>query len=255
MDAPRTRWRAARPLQEGAWTKGEVGPTHGRFREYAPRALAGLARNAPPAEPLAPRLPTGTRWKAAGAARDRCVAWGAARTTDVARNGPCAYHRAVPQCCVGLPDGSGVFFPPCLKRSGPSFFTARFACGCRKPRVIGPDIFFAPKPRNVGAARNLIRPSRFRPGGSGQHGWLSMTPDDFRQLALSQPGAKEVFRRGDSAFRVLRKTFASLEGPVAKVRLTSEQQSMFIHAAPRTFAPVPGGWGWLGACACQRSDR
>ena len=77
-----------------------------------------------------------------------------------------------------------------------------------------------------------------------------MTPDDFRRLALSQPEAAEVFRRGHSEFRVLRKTFASLEGPadsVATIQLTPEQQSMFIHAAPRTFAPVPGGWGWLGA--------
>ena len=73
-----------------------------------------------------------------------------------------------------------------------------------------------------------------------------MTPDDFRQLALSQLGAKEVFRRGDSDFRVLRKTFASLEGPIAKVQLTSEPQAMFIQAAAQTFVPVPGGWGRLG---------
>jgi hypothetical protein len=77
-----------------------------------------------------------------------------------------------------------------------------------------------------------------------------MIPDDFRRLALSQPGAKEVFRRGRSDFLVLRKIFASLEGPadsVATIKLTPDQQSMFMHAAPRTFVPVSGGWGRLGA--------
>ncbi len=31
------------------------------------------------------------------------------------------------------------------------------------------------------------------------------------------------------------------------VQLTSEQQAMFMQAAPRTFVPVPGGLGWLRA--------
>jgi hypothetical protein len=31
------------------------------------------------------------------------------------------------------------------------------------------------------------------------------------------------------------------------VHLTSEQQAMFMQAAPRTFVPVPGGSGWLRA--------
>ena len=77
-----------------------------------------------------------------------------------------------------------------------------------------------------------------------------MTPDDFRQIALSMPEAVEVFRRGRSEFRVERKTFASLEGPgdtVAVLSLTSEQQAMFVHAAGSTFVQVPGGWGWLGS--------
>ena len=79
---------------------------------------------------------------------------------------------------------------------------------------------------------------------------LAMTPNDFRLLALSQPEAVEVFRKGRSDFRVWRKSFASLKGPadsVATVQLTPEQQAMFMHAAPGTFVPVPGGWGRLGA--------
>ncbi len=77
-----------------------------------------------------------------------------------------------------------------------------------------------------------------------------MTPDVFRRLALSQPEVVEVYYRGRSEFRVLRRSFASLGGPadsVAMVHLTSEQQSMFMQAAPRTFVPVPGDSGWLRA--------
>jgi hypothetical protein len=78
----------------------------------------------------------------------------------------------------------------------------------------------------------------------------AMTPDDFRRIALSMPEAKEVYRRGQSEFRVERKTFASLGGPadtVATLNLTSEQQAVFMDAAPRSFVSVPGGWGRLGS--------
>jgi hypothetical protein len=80
--------------------------------------------------------------------------------------------------------------------------------------------------------------------------YLAMTPNDFRRLALSRPEAVEVFRKGRSDFRVRRKSFASLKGhadSAATVQLTPEQQAMFMHAAPGTFVPVPGGWGRLGA--------
>jgi hypothetical protein len=75
-----------------------------------------------------------------------------------------------------------------------------------------------------------------------------MTPDVFRRLALSQPKVMEVYYRGHSEFRVLGRSFASLGGPVdsvAMIQLTSEQQAMFMKAAPRTFAPVPAGSGRL----------
>jgi hypothetical protein len=77
-----------------------------------------------------------------------------------------------------------------------------------------------------------------------------MTPDDFRLLALSQPGTVEVFRRGHSEFKLLRKSFASLGGSVdsvATIQLTPDQQAMFMQEAPRIFVPVAGGWGRLGA--------
>jgi integrase len=70
-----------------------------------------------------------------------------------------------------------------------------------------------------------------------------MIPDGFRRLALSQPEVVEIYQRGHSEFVVLRRSFASLRGPadsVAMIQLTSEQQAMFMQAAPRTFVPVPG---------------
>jgi hypothetical protein len=71
------------------------------------------------------------------------------------------------------------------------------------------------------------------------------------------PEAVEVFRRGRSEFRVERKAFATLEGPadtVAVLSLTSEQQAMFMHAAARTFASAPGGWGRLGSTNILLTD-
>jgi hypothetical protein len=71
-----------------------------------------------------------------------------------------------------------------------------------------------------------------------------MGPDDFRRIALSMPGAAEVYRRGASHFRVERKTFASLEGPgdaLATINFTPDQQSMFMDAAPKAFQPAAGG--------------
>jgi hypothetical protein len=72
-----------------------------------------------------------------------------------------------------------------------------------------------------------------------------MIPDDFRRLALSQRQAVEVYRWGQWQFCVLRRSFASLAGPahsVATVQLTSEQQAVFVDAAPRIFLPGPATW-------------
>jgi len=73
-----------------------------------------------------------------------------------------------------------------------------------------------------------------------------MTPDVFRRLALSQPKVVEVYYRGQSEFRVLRRSFASLGGPadsVAMVQLTSEQQAAWTLAY-ECFGPRPHKWDW-----------
>jgi hypothetical protein len=81
-----------------------------------------------------------------------------------------------------------------------------------------------------------------------------MSPEDFRRIALSMPKAVEVFQLGHPVFRVGRKAFATLEGPAnstAVVRLTPDQQAMFMSQAPTIFAPVAGGWGRLGSTNVQ----
>jgi hypothetical protein len=76
-----------------------------------------------------------------------------------------------------------------------------------------------------------------------------MTPDDFRRIALSMPGAEELSRYGKSHFRVGRKTFATFEGPGASrvvLNLTADQQTAFTGNTLAVFAPVEGGDGRLG---------
>jgi hypothetical protein len=51
-------------------------------------------------------------------------------------------------------------------------------------------------------------------------------------------------------FRVRGKIFATFphaEEDVGMVKLTSDQQCMFIRAEPKVFTPVKGGWGRQGA--------
>ena len=55
---------------------------------------------------------------------------------------------------------------------------------------------------------------------------------------------------GHPDFRVRGKIFASLGYPDADwgmVKLTPEQQHMFVHSEPAVFAVVKGGWGRRGA--------
>ena len=76
-----------------------------------------------------------------------------------------------------------------------------------------------------------------------------MTPDDFRRIALSLPGAIESSHMGHPDFRTSGKIFATL-GPPGKVwamvKLTPEQQRDFVAEAPEMFVPVKGGWGRNG---------
>ncbi len=76
-----------------------------------------------------------------------------------------------------------------------------------------------------------------------------MTADEFRDLALAMPEATESEHMNHPDFRVRGKIFATL-GPDADwgmVKLTPEQQSLFIRTEPAVFRPVNGAWGARGA--------
>jgi hypothetical protein len=75
-----------------------------------------------------------------------------------------------------------------------------------------------------------------------------MTADDFRSLALSFPEASEESHMGHPDFRVRGKIFATL-GPDegwGMVKLTAEQQGLFVRTEPSVFQPVNGAWGRRG---------
>jgi hypothetical protein len=77
-----------------------------------------------------------------------------------------------------------------------------------------------------------------------------MTERDFRTIALSMPEAVEGAHMGHPDFRVAGKIFATLRYPrrgFGMVRLTPEQQELFVKTNPDGFTPVPGKWGERGA--------
>jgi len=77
-----------------------------------------------------------------------------------------------------------------------------------------------------------------------------MTPDTFRQIALSMPEAVERSHMAHPDFRIGGKIFATLFGTgvdYGMVKLTPEQQQRVIKAKPLIYSPVKGGWGVRGA--------
>ena len=77
-----------------------------------------------------------------------------------------------------------------------------------------------------------------------------MTPDEFRQLALSLPESTTSQHMDHPDFRVRNKVFATLGYPDDEwgmIKLTTQQQAVFVHSHPGIFQPVKGGWGRKGA--------
>ena len=77
-----------------------------------------------------------------------------------------------------------------------------------------------------------------------------MTAREFRRIALSLPQASEAAHMGHPDFRVAGRIFATLGYPRngwGMVKLTPEQQELFVKSQPAAFAPVKGGWGRGGA--------
>ena len=76
-----------------------------------------------------------------------------------------------------------------------------------------------------------------------------MTPEQFRRLAVSSPGAEEHEHHRHPDFRIGGKIFATMGYPDethAMVKLTPEQQSEFIHDHPEVFSASAGKWGEQG---------
>jgi len=77
-----------------------------------------------------------------------------------------------------------------------------------------------------------------------------MSPDQFRRLAIGLPEASESAHMRHPDFRVGGKIFATLGYPDkawAMVKLTADQQLLFVTAHPDVFVPVKGAWGRKGA--------
>jgi hypothetical protein len=77
-----------------------------------------------------------------------------------------------------------------------------------------------------------------------------MTPNEFRELALSFPEAIESAHMHHPDFRVGGKIFATLGYPEessAMVKLSADDQKEFVRTSPRVFTSVKGAWGRQGA--------
>jgi hypothetical protein len=77
-----------------------------------------------------------------------------------------------------------------------------------------------------------------------------MTPNEFRELALSFPEAIESQHMRHPDFRVGGKIFATLGYPnedSAMVKLSPADQKEFVRTSPGIFRPVKGAWGRQGA--------
>lgn len=80
-----------------------------------------------------------------------------------------------------------------------------------------------------------------------------ISPDRFREIALSFEGTVEVPHMERAAFRTTRRIFATLppDGETANLLLDAALQEALCEEQPKVFAPVPGGWGRMGYTTVQ----
>src|SRR5215471_14758280 len=77
-----------------------------------------------------------------------------------------------------------------------------------------------------------------------------MTPNEFRQLALSFPKVIESTHMHHPDFRVGGRIFATIGYPnkdSAVVKLSPDEQKEFVRSNPGVFKLVKGAWGQQGA--------
>src|SRR4026209_2298637 len=76
-----------------------------------------------------------------------------------------------------------------------------------------------------------------------------MTPSDFRDLALALPETTESAHMSHPHFRVGGKIFATLGAPDeahGMVKLSPEDQALFVRTEPKVVRPADGAWGRQG---------
>ena len=77
-----------------------------------------------------------------------------------------------------------------------------------------------------------------------------MTSNEFRKMALDFPEVVESSHMEHPDFRVGGKIFATFGVPDpgwGMVKLTPDEQELFVQMEPEGFRPVKGGWGCQGA--------
>jgi hypothetical protein len=81
---------------------------------------------------------------------------------------------------------------------------------------------------------------------------MPVTPARAREMALALPLASEAPHFDRTAFRTPRKIFATL-GTKDDLNLMFDPdlRDFYCEQAPEAFAPVPGGWGRMGATRCD----
>jgi YjbR protein len=82
-----------------------------------------------------------------------------------------------------------------------------------------------------------------------------MTPNQFRRIALGMNGAVEGSHMDHPDFRANGRIFATLYPDNARgmVKLTPEQQEVFMRSDPETFEPAAGAWGRQGCTTVRLS--
>ena len=84
-----------------------------------------------------------------------------------------------------------------------------------------------------------------------------MTPARVRKFAVSLANAREAPHMARVAFRTPRRIFATMAGDGAgdgadvNLMFDADLQAHYCAMAPEAFAPVPGGWGRMGATRCD----
>jgi hypothetical protein len=82
---------------------------------------------------------------------------------------------------------------------------------------------------------------------------MAVSAKKARALALALPLAEERPHFDRIALRTPRRTFATLAGDGRDINFMFDAalQEHYCAMAPEAFAPVPGGWGRMGATRCD----